>query len=235
MPVARRLRRLFASLLPKSLEERIVFYVKSVPYFFREPDSDEHDYDQNSRRAAELGRECAGHWSVFEKVVGPLSEGETRQSFAFGRSFLEATDKPFDGIQLAIEALKAAHNPNQSLLGGMITALFVRDREALYPLLARISSIPSLRRFLPYFTALNLTPDNLNLVVDLIESGDLAPEDASIFGMGGVLQPMPVPEVKRLMNSLIARGAKGAWVAVDLLSMYLHSDKTRASDNPRRS
>ena len=219
--------KLFASLLPKSLEGRIMFYVKSVPYFFREPGSDEHDYDQNSRRAAELGKECTGHWSVFEKVVGPLSEGETRQSFAFGRSFLEATDKPFDGIQLAIEALEAAHNPNQSLLGGMITALFVRDREALYPLLARISNIPSLRRFLAYFAALNLTPDSLDLVVDLIESGDLAPEDANIFGTGGVLQPMPTPQVKRLMSSLVAQGTKGAWVAVDLLSMYLHSDKTK--------
>jgi hypothetical protein len=219
--------KLFASLLPKALEAKIIFYVKNVPYYFREPNSDEHDYDQNSRRAAELGKECVDHWSVFERVVGPLSEGETRQSFSFGRSFLEATDKPFDAIRLASEALEAAHRPNQSLLGGMITALFVRDREALYPLLVRISKIPSLRKFLPYFSALNLTPEGLSLVVDLIESGDLAPEEASIFGTRGVLQLMPVPHIKRLMNGLIARGEKGAWVAVDLLSMYLHSDKTK--------
>lgn len=219
--------RLFTSLLPNSLEERIMFFVKNVPYHFREPDSDEHDFDQNSRRAAELGTECTHHWSVFEKVVGPLSEGETRQSFAFGRSFLEATDKPFDAIQLATQALEVARNPNQSLLGGMIAALYVRDQDALYPLLTRISKIPSLRRFLPYFSALNLTSESLNLVVDLMANGDLAPEEARIFGMGGVLQSMPTPEIKRLMNSLVAQGAKGAWVAVDLLSMYLHSDKSK--------
>jgi hypothetical protein len=224
-----RVMRLFARLLPMSLEERILFYVKNVPYHFREPDSDDHDFGQNVRRAEDLGKECSGHWIVFEKVVGPLSEGETRQGFAFGRSFLEVTDKPFDAIQLATKILEGAHNPNQSLLGGMIHALFTRDRQALDQLLVRVSNAPSLRQFLPYFAALNLTSNSLNLVVDLIESDNLAPEAASIFGIGGVLHPMPTPEVKRLMNSLVPRGEKGPWVAVDLLSMYMYGDKTKFS------
>jgi hypothetical protein len=219
---------LFNRLLPISLEEQILFYVKNVPHHFREPDSEENDFDQNSRRATELGRECARDWNVFEKVVGPLSDGETRQSVAFGRSFLQVTDKPIDAVQLATNRLEIAQQPNQSLLGGMIDALFVRDRRALDQLLTRISEASALRNFLPYFAAINLTPESLRLVSDLIERGDLAPEATKIFGMGGVLQPMPASEVKRLINSLVARGEKGAWVAVDLLSMYMHSDRTKA-------
>ncbi|WP_157790073.1 hypothetical protein [Bradyrhizobium japonicum] len=222
-----RVAQLFTRLLPTSLEERILFYVKSVLYHFRELDSEEHDYDQNSSRAADLGKECAHHWSIFEKVVGPLSEGETRQGFAFGQSFLEATDKPFDAIQLATKSLEVAERQNQSLLGGMINALFVRDRQEVYRLLTRVSKAPLLRKFLPYFAALNLTPESLNLVIDLIDRGDLAPDALSIFGMGGVLQPMPTSEVKRLMNSLVEQGEQGAWIAVDLLSMYMHGDKTK--------
>jgi hypothetical protein len=220
-------RRLITSLLPKSLEERILFYVKSVPYNFTELDSTERDFDQNSKRAAELGKECAEHWSVFERVVGPLSQGETRQSFAFGRSFLETTDKPSEAIEFAIEELQAVQNPNQSLLGGMITALFVRDRRALDQLLVRISATAPLQKFLPYFAALNLTSGSLNLVTDLLERGDLPPEAASIFGMGGVLQPMSASDVRRLINTLISQGTAGAWVAVDLLSMYVFSDNSK--------
>ena len=220
-------RRLFDSLLPHTLEERILFYVKSVPYHFSEPDSDEGDFNQNSRRAAELGRDCAREWGVFEMVAGPLSEGETRQSFAFGQSFLEATDKPSEAVQIAVRKLETTENPNQSLLGGMITTLFVRDRSALDRLLEHVARTASLREFLPYFAALNLTPKGLNLVVDLLASGDLEPKAASIFGMGGVLNPMPATEVRRLINTLIGRGDDGAWVAVDLLSMYSFSDKSR--------
>lgn len=224
-----RVTELFTRLLPASLEERIMFYVKSVPYHFRDLDSEERDFEQNSRRASDLGIECALHWDIFEKVVGPLSEGETRQSFAFGQSFLRATDKPSDAINLATRTLERAQEPNQSLLGGMINALFTRDRQEVDPLLARISDTPALRRFLPYFAALNLTPDSLNLVVDLIDRADLAPKTLSIFGMGGVLQPMPTAEIKRLISSLVAQGEQGAWVAVELLSMYLHGDKTKFS------
>jgi hypothetical protein len=53
------------------------------------------------------------------------------------------------------------------------------------------------------------------------------PEAASIFGMGGVLQLQPTPDVKRLIKTLISRGASGAWVAVDLLSMYIFADRTK--------
>jgi hypothetical protein len=222
-----RLARLFSRLLPTSLEDRILFYVKNVPYHFRELDSPDRDFDQNSKRAAELGKECALYWEAFENVVGSLSEGETRQSFAFGRAFLQATDRPGDAIQLAMQKLEHAQEPNQSLLGGMIDALFTRERQEVDPVLTRVSVSPSLRKFLPYFAGLNLTPKSLDLVVDLIDRGDLAPNVISIFGMGGVLQPMPPAGVKRLINSLIARGEQGAWVAVDLLSMYLHGDKTK--------
>jgi hypothetical protein len=38
---------------------------------------------------------------------------------------------------------------------------------------------------------------------------------------------MPTAEVKRLINTLIGRGAGGAWIAVDLLSMYIFSDKPK--------
>lgn len=222
-----RVARLFTRLLPTSLEDRILFYVKNVPYHFRELGSASGDFDQNSRRAFELGKECAGHWNAFEKVVGSLSEGETRQSFAFGRSFLLTTDRSAEAIQLAMETLERAHEPNQSLLGGMIHALFTREQQEVDLVLTRVSGIPALRRFLPYFAGLNLTPKSLELVVDLIDRGDLAPKVLSIFGMGGVLQPIPTSGVKRLINSLVARGEQGAWVAVDLLSMHMHGDKTK--------
>jgi hypothetical protein len=75
--------------------------------------------------------------------------------------------------------------------------------------------------------SLNLTTDGLALVIQSLESGELLPDAASIFGMGGVLDRVSTQDVQRLVTTLIARGPSGAWVAVDLLSMYVHSDRSK--------
>lgn len=228
--VREKLQRLFASLLPHSLEDRVAFFVKSVPYNFREVDEDEHDYERNRKRAEELGRECAQNWSIFEKVVGSISQGETRESAAFGRAFLEATDRPAEAVELAIRELELADVPNQSLLGGMLFGLFERDPGAVQAILSRVAQSPKLLGYLPYFVSLHLTTEGLSLVVRALSRRELSPHAASIFGAGGVLQRVPVEDVRRLIRTLIALGADGAWVAVDLLSMYLHSDQSRLDE-----
>jgi hypothetical protein len=45
--------------------------------------------------------------------------------------------------------------------------------------------------------------------------------------MGRVLDRVSTQDVKRLVTTLVARGPDGAWVAVDLLSMYVHSEGAR--------
>ena len=205
----------------------MTFFVKNVPYNFTELDDDDRDFSRNRKRAEELGRECAQHWSIFEKVAVNLSRGETRESAAFGRAFLEATDRPAEAIEVALRELERADVPNQSLLGGMLFALFERDPLEVQNILSRVSHSSKLREFLPYFTSLHLTPDGLSLVIDALDRGELPPAAASIFGMGGVLKALPVLDVRRLITSLISLGPDGAWVAVDLLSMYLHSDQSR--------
>jgi hypothetical protein len=225
--VREKLLQLFANLLPKSLEERIVFFVKSVPYNFSEADEDEFDFERNRKRAEELGRECAKDWPIFERVVGRLSQGETRESASFGRAFLEATDRRSEAIQLAIRELELSEQPNQSLLGGMLFELFKLDPKALHEILEHIARAPKLKEFLPYFVSLNLTPNGLSLVIHALESGELLPAAASIFGMGRVLDRVSTQDVQRLVTTLIALGPRGAWVAVDLLSMYVHSDPSK--------
>jgi hypothetical protein len=83
-------------------------------------------------------QDATGCGMTFARPVRRLSESDTRQSFAFGSSFLEATDRPSETSEVAVSALEASENPNPSLLGGMISALFARDKNALAELLNHI-------------------------------------------------------------------------------------------------
>jgi hypothetical protein len=214
---------LFDELLPKTLKERVLFFVKTVPWHFDESASEERvGLNKNQQRAIELGYECADNLVVFNEVAFPLSNGESRQGFAFGQAIYEKTNARRQVIETAIEALIAAAegNPNPSVLGGM---LFVSGREDISKfesLLEEISSHGALKQHLVYLAGLHLTPRTLKLVVDGLNNGDLTPQSTYILGAGRVMDSLSPESISTLISALRARGSDGFLAAVDLLGMY---------------
>jgi hypothetical protein len=224
---------LFNELLPKTLKERILFFVKSVPWHFDENASEQRvDLNRNQQRASELGHECADNLVVFNEVARLLSSGESRQGFAFGQAIYEKTNAKQQVMETAIGALIAAadDNPNPSLLGGMLFVSGREDMSKFESLLEEISSQGPLKQHMVYLAALHLTPRTLKLVVDGLNNGDLTPQSTYILGSGRVMDPLSPESISTLISALRARGSDGFAAAVDLLGMYTHesAEKFRA-------
>ena len=223
-----KVRALFDSLSPKSLEERILFFVKNVPYGFADPERDDTDeFDANAKRAAKLGLECANQWSVFIKVVDRLSRVETKEGFAFGKALLSNYDSPVYAMRIALDALEAAHDGKQdpSLAGGMLYALFERDRISANEFIIEVSQKQKLRNFLPYFVSLHVTSEGLGLITEALGRKELAPDSLHILGVGRVLSPLPVSEIKNFLLKVKRSSAEAQLVAIDLMGMYIFANK----------
>lgn len=215
---------LFKSLEPQSLDARIEFYVKSIPWHYEAPgDEKDDDFTLNRKRATEIAREAAQNWDVFVETAGLLSEGETREVFAYGQAFFGATDRKEDALEIAKQELKVrGAQGNPSLLGGLLAGLFEHNPNKVFAVLQSVANDGLLRRHLAYLAAVNLTPQGLELVVDALSNGTIDVKDVYIYGMGRVLEPMPLESVKSLIANARSHGSDGKRVALHLLVMYTH-------------
>jgi hypothetical protein len=216
---------LFSELLPKTISDRILFFIKNVPWHFRELNEEgRHDHSRNKRRAAELGRQCADDLTIFREVVGPLTRGEVREGFAFGESLYDASASKSEVLEVALEALASARleSPNPSLVGGMLFALGRENVELYQSLLSQIVNREGLAMHTTYLASLHLSSEGVALIVHGLERGDFAPQATYILGAGRVMEPLPATSVSALISSLRAKGAEGAFASLDLLGMYCH-------------
>lgn len=224
-PARNRVHSLFNSLEPQSLAARIEFFVKSVPWHYEAPGDDkDDDFTLNRKRAKEIAREAAQNWDAFVETAGLLSEGETREVFAYGQAFFGATDRKADALEIARQELKVrGARGNPSLLGGLLAGLFEHNPDKVLGVLQSVANDEVLKRHLAYLAVVNLTPQGLGLVSDALSRGAIDVKDLYIYGMGRVLEAMPLELVKSFIANARSRGSDGEKVALHLLVMYSHS------------
>ena len=70
-----------------------------------------------------------------------------------------------------------------------------------------------------------LQPDDLRLVVSLLQSGDVKPLQCATLSYGRSLDHLSPEQIMPLLDELGRHGAKGHWAVMDIVSMYLHGGK----------
>jgi len=217
---------LFDELIPHTLEDRILFYVKSVPWNFEEPgdpDDDDDDFTQNRKRAISIASEVALHWDVFIRAMPALSTGEVREGFAFGEAFFNASNRGLEAIGAAMSTLGFLQkNQNPSLLGGLLAGLYNVDPKGGMDVLRAVAADNTLRKHLAYLASIKLTEESLSLVTAALLKKEIPSSDAYIFGMGGVLAPLPLDAVVDLFRALRSIDEVGELTAIHLMVMYCH-------------
>ena len=70
-----------------------------------------------------------------------------------------------------------------------------------------------------------LQPDDLRLVVSLLQSADVEPWQCATLSYGRGLDHLSSDEIMPLLDELSRHGAKGHWAVLEVISMYLYGGK----------
>jgi hypothetical protein len=70
-----------------------------------------------------------------------------------------------------------------------------------------------------------LAPKDIDLVVSLLETGDVQPLQCTPLSYGRGMDHLSAEDIMPLLNALTAHGAEGLWTALDIITMVLYGGK----------
>jgi hypothetical protein len=208
-------------LIPRSLEERLRFYVCELPRGYFEPGED--DFEPGSRWAKALAEECAQRWAEFIPLVPTLLTGEQRHTHSFGKHILEAAPDPEGLVDLVLQHFTAMPKDkrNPSLLGGLLASAEKRDPAMVDRKLDAAAADSNFIEFLPWLTAqTSIEARDLERIAAALRSGSITPASVRILGTGSVLSHLSPADVALLIDALMDVGTDGYWAAVEVMDMY---------------
>lgn len=220
---------LYDSLLPDKFKDRLRFYVSELPWdFFHE-----ENFNASERATVDaltaLARESADKFDEFLSYLPNLLEGEQRQFFVFGK-VLGETVKDFERfIAAGLDILTQAQNPNPSLLGAFLSGLQGRLPKVVDGVLNQVREREDAIRFLPDLTRLiKISPGDIQRIASAVEEGKLSVRALQVFSYGSVIAHLEPIDMAPLFDWLTDKGSDGGWVAIELMSFYLHGKPERA-------
>jgi hypothetical protein len=224
--IKKQIRSYFDELLPTDIVALAELYCHGWQTDFHDPDSTYDtntatDFEYASRKSVELATQIAADEKLLDRALDTLVTSDAKSVFGFSRRLAEVVANP---VVLFDNALSKAESgqPNLQFFGGIITGADGRD-----PKLARACIRAALRseKLKPHAISMigsgRLQPDDLKLVISLLQSGDVEPFQCASLRF----DHLTTKEVAPLLHELVKRGASGLWTALDIIFMYLYPAK----------
>ena len=135
-----------------------------------------------------------------------------------------------DPVQLFIKALRAAEArsepANRQFFGGLISGTDQRDPRRARDCIRAALLSPKLKNdAISLIGSSKLQPEDLRLVVSLLQSGDVEPWQCAPLSYGRGLDHLSADQIMPLLDELGRHGPAGHWVTIHMISMYLYGGK----------
>ena len=196
---------------------------------FEDDDDEEVTTTERMNRAAatveELGKSVAQDHQAFATLLPELVKG-SGQLPNFGRGLALGAAKPREIWDKLVSEVKDCTEPNMQVLQGFLSGLQTRDMAETNALLDEAVNHPTLGEWLPELQAsVTIDAAGVQRLRRALDLGKSAVGHFFVLVYGRVCEPIPGPEFRDLM---LAIGAKpdGNRIALEILSMRLHSDST---------
>jgi hypothetical protein len=188
----------------------------------------ENDYAGARLRAAQaaeqLGRDLVHDDTAFETLLPELVVGGGRVA-NLGRGVALETPDPRHAWSQIVAALTRTETTSVDLLGGFLEGLRTRDESLLDTLLDDALTNSVLVRWLPVLQTTHLNDKALSRLHHVLDN-DKAPITQFYFLAYGRASDVIPPAAFRDLVVKIARKPDGTPVAIQIMSMRLHSDTT---------
>ena len=151
-----------------------------------------------------------------------------RRTVDFGSAIAEVAESPHEWYEPIAQALLATPEAERDygLLIGYVTSLEKASPDV--GLKQKIAATPGLSPAFPGICfLLGITPSDIAIAVNALESGLIGPIYLRQWGIGGQLAELPTDTVAPLLDAMLERDAESCFVALELMTMYSHGDKDR--------
>jgi hypothetical protein len=232
--VVNRVRDFFDQLMPTQPVDLVVLYTHGWQGDFYNPDADfdsddraGHDHEYAVREACKLAGAIALDAAMLDSALDRLVTSKAKTVFPFSRRLAELASDPALLFTKALRTAEARLEPaNRQFFGGLIAGTDQRDpRKARDCVRAALQSPKLKNDAISVIGSGKLQPEDLRLVVSLLQSGDVEPWQCATLSYGRGLDHLTPQQIMPLLDELGGRGARGHWAVIEIISMYLYSEK----------
>lgn len=172
----------------------------------------------------ELGHDVAGHEETFKTVLPELMHGNSKVG-AFGEALAEAAEEPRAMWDAILAQFAATENGGLGLLGGFLVGLQKRDTALADELLDGLVEHPALAPWYPILQAAAVIDERaLGQLHRALELDRVPITRFYNLAWGRACENVLGPQLRDLVAA-IARKPGGCPVALQIISMRLHSDR----------
>jgi hypothetical protein len=199
---------------------------------FEEFDDDEEEEvsaTERLRRATvaieELGKSIAADEDTFSRILPELISGSGRiREFGFGLA--QGADEPRALWSRLVAQVANTERPNVDVLLGFLDGLQSKEPTVTHQLLDEAIEHPTLGEWLPYLQAsVTIDQPGVDRLRKALELGTAPVDRFIVLVYGGVCEPISGPAFRDLMLAISGK-PDGNRIALEILSMRLHSDST---------
>lgn len=232
--LAAEVRSYFDDLMPTDPVDLVILYTDGWLTDFHDPDVDydredvaSRDFEYSIRKSNELAESIGKDTDLTERCIGRLVMSDAHSAFAFARQLAGYAPDPRELFRLALAKAEASDKQaNMGVFGGLIAGIDDRDPQKARECLRTALRSPKLKdNAISLIGSGRLQPDDLNLVISLLQTGDVEPQQCVTLSYGRGLDHFSAEEIVPLLDGLELHGAAGLWAALDIISMYLHGGK----------
>ena len=224
-----RLRGWLNLLEPSDMVQRLRLVVTEAPSEHEETDGGEW-IDVAAARAHDLGLENGLEWKSSFELFPPLLIGMQQQAYSFGKGLALGSafaDSLFDELTEHFKKIQP-EKKNSALISGWLSALDEKSPTDCDKLMEKISNDSQLQGASPAIVrGVKLNDYRVMLLTSLLRKGAIAPKQLLGTSYGQAMRDVSVVEVSSLRVALMEFGTEGAWVALDVLFMYVFSDREK--------
>jgi len=223
-----RVQALIESFQPRSVEHRLKFLVKEMPWDYPSEERLEPE-ELDARQLTEverLARSLASDPRELKRHFPMLCQGEQRKTGLFGYSAAKYVPDPLallDSIKAAIAEVPK-DDRNYSLLVGFLEGIADKRTDATETITAlkkEAAKSPILAPALPLISGrLGVTDSDLSLVISALRLNHLSPRMLFQWLAGNALSDASEDSVAELFEFLLIRDAESYAVCVELLSTF---------------
>ncbi|MDO8356198.1 MAG: hypothetical protein Q7U76_07400 [Nitrospirota bacterium] len=224
----------FDELLPRDPVDLAVLYTHAWQGDFCNPDVDYEreqatsiDFEYATRKATELAEIIANNPSMSDRALERFVVSDGKTVFPFARRLAECAPsitKLFEAALAKTEQRQEA--PNLDLFRGLIAGADSRDTKAARDCIRlALNSVKLKQDAVSMIGAGKLQSDDIQLVVSLLQSGDVTPWQCASLSYEQRMEHLDTKDILPLLRELSQHGAEGLWAVLNIVSMVLRGGK----------